>query len=311
MFPHCNEDLSNFTTAIPEMHGSNSLRQLKSLCFRLTKETACSNLSLNLLKRMKTELQPYVESVNPESQIDHDLLEYKVFVKKLKNGFSQNGLRINFKIEEFYRGRLTHGGSSIAAFVTDDNLPLLTNKSKTESESPMHESLSVAGMNKTMTLACPVEDYLNGTYVVYCGLPGQCMFVNISLMFLNLSAYMDANLGFNEPLRIPIYNNIFCVERETDFKASNPSTAVDSGKLQQQQQRQQQRHQHQLAYWSKVSSSNRTEWILKKCGMPVPHIKRANLEKCLSRYQTVFFAVNKDYYVMSYLILPIFVINRY
>ena len=237
---------------------------------------------------MKIELQPYVESVNPESLIDHDLLDYQVSVKK--HVFAQNLLRINFKIEEFYRGRLTQGGSSIAAFVTDATLPL-TNKSKAESgnESTVHESMSLAGMNKTMILACPVEDYLNGTYEVYCALSAQCMFINFSLMFLNFSAYMDANLGFNEPLRISIYNNIFCMEKETDFKASNLSTDLDSGKLQ-QQQRQQQRHQHHLAYWRKVSSSDRTEWILKKCGIPVPRIEKVKLEKCLSHYQTVFFA---------------------
>ena len=276
------------------MHGSNSLRQLKSLCFRLTKEAACTNLSLTVLKRMKITLQPYVESVNPESQIDHDLLEYKI--NKNKGEFSQNLLRINFTIEEFCRGRLTQGGSSIAAFVTDVNLPF-TNQSKAESrkESTVHESISVhgsisrVGMNKTMILACPGEDYLNGTYEVYCALPGQCMFVNFRLMLFNFSAYMDANLGFNEPLQIPIYNSICCMEKETDFKTNNLSTDLNSGKLR-QQERQQQRHQHHLAYWSKVSSSNRTEWILKKCGMPVPRIKREKLEKCLSHYQTIFFA---------------------
>ena len=79
----------------------------------------------------------------------------------------------------------------------------------------------MAGMNKTIILACPVEDYLNGTYEVYCALPGQCtcMFVNLSLMFLNFSAYMDANLGFNEPLRMPIYNNIILFGKRKRFQA--------------------------------------------------------------------------------------------
>ena len=217
---HCNEYLSNFIAAVPEMHGSNSLRQLNSLCFRLTKEAACSNLSLNVLKRMKIELQPYVESVNPESQIDFDLLEYKVFVRKQTAGSSQNLFRINFQIEEFYHGRLSQGGSSFAAFVSDINLSLTNNsRFKFGNKSTAAEIVSMAGMNKTIILTCPVEDYLNGTYEVYCTLPGQCMFVNFSLMFLNFSAYMDANLGFNEPLRIPIYNNFFCLGKRKRFQS--------------------------------------------------------------------------------------------
>ena len=149
----------------------------------------------------------------------------------------------------------------------------------------------MAGMNKTIILPCPVDNYLNGTYEVYCTLPGQCMFVNFSLMFLNFSAYMDANLGFNEALRMPIYHNFFCLEKERDFKVSNLKTGVGLKELLEHQlqrlQRQQQRHQ---PYWSKVSSSNHTKWMLKKCGMPVLRIERKNLEKCLSLYQTVFFA---------------------
>ena len=54
---------------------------------------------------MKIELKPYVESVNPENQIDNDLLEYKVLVLKQTDGF-----RISFKVEEFYHGRLSQGG---------------------------------------------------------------------------------------------------------------------------------------------------------------------------------------------------------
>ena len=276
---HCNEYLSNFIAAIPEIHGSNSLRQLKSLCFRLTKEAACSNLSLNVLKRMKIELQPYVESVNPERQIDHDLLECNVFLWKQTDGFSQNLFRINFKIEEFYYGRLSQGGSSFAAFVSDINLSLTNNSRFKFGNKRTEEILSMAGMNKTIILACPVEDYLNGTYEVYCTLPGQCMFVNFSLMFLNFSAYMDANLGFNEPLRIPICKNFFCLEKERDFKVSNPNTGVGSKELLEHQLERQQHHQHELPYWSKVSSSNHTKWMLKKCGMPIPRIKRKNLEK--------------------------------
>ena len=279
-----------FIAAIPEMHGSNALRQLKSLCFKLTKEAACSNLSLNVLKRMKIDLQPYVETVNPERQIDHDLLEYNVFLWKQTDGFSQNLFRMNFKIEEFYHGRLSQGGSSIAAFVSDTNLQF-TKNSITEfgNKSTAQESVSMVGMNKTIILACPVEDYLNGIYEVYCALPNQCMFVNFSLMFLNFSAYMDANLGFNEPLRMPIYN-IFCLEKQKDFKVSNPKTVEGSKELLEHQLERQQHHQHELPYWSKVSPSNHTKWMLKKCGMPVPRIKRKDLEKCLSHYQTVFFA---------------------
>ena len=290
---HCNEYLSNFIAAIPEIHGSNSLRQLKSLCFRLTKEAACSNLSLNVLKRMKIELQPYVESVNPKRQIDYDLLEYKVFVRKQTDGFSQNLFRINFKIEEFYHRRLSQGGSSFAAFVSDINVSLTNNsRFKFGNKSKAAEIVSMAGMNKTIILTCPVEDYLNGTYEVYCALPSQCMFVNFSLMFLNFSAYMDANLGFNEPLRMPIYKNIFCLEKERDFKLSYPKTGVGSDKsLEHKLQRLQQQQQRHQPYWSKVSfSKNDTKWMLNKCGMPVPRIKRKDLEKCLSLYQTVFFA---------------------
>ena len=283
----CNEEFSRFVSHSGIQQGQGAIRQLQTLCHRLTGLNTCSQLDIHTLHAMQDKLRPYVESVDLDLRFDLDLLEHKVSVKK--TSLESEGLFLaDFVLEEFYEGKLTFGGSSIKALVTDvvksqneeatTKAPKEMNKeikdfthparsngplrqetpSRLQQESRIDKNYRIMLQDKdggtngsrsfnvtsnvpqtTMVLTCPVQDHFNGTYSIRCMLPALCVFVNFTLMFVDFSAYTDANLGFNEPLRLPIYQQRFCVEgaelevrrKPAGFKSWTETPEVDPSEI--------------------------------------------------------------------------------
>ena len=239
----------------------NSFSQLQGLCFMLINDTGCSELGYDVLYRMREELQPYVQSVdtNHDQQMEVQYLQYNVSV--LGQEISEDGLSVSFRVDEFYKGQSTHGGSSIAAFVTDTMPP---------TEGGVRDRTTI--QETRYIQPCAVKDYLNGSYGVQCSLSAECLFVNFTLMYLNYSAFTDMNMGFNEAKRFLIYNATFCGSKKNQSVAPSHERHGENRRA--------------GPYWSR----NGNLWRLHTCNNPVPTVSGEDLRKCLSSYNNVFMA---------------------
>ncbi len=270
-------------------NGNYAFEQLKQFCRVSIDHPGCNDLSPAAMDQLLDYSDPlhdtkpipkkvliglgYYQSHENQVQTVMKDTRYDVIESK------KTGPNIKIRIAEYYKGKLSSGGASFKAKVSSTKL--LT--------------------------SCSISDHFNGYYDILCHFPDQCGTVDITLMFVNFSAFWGQNLL---PQNKNVFNREICSDKlpdsgwsENEVHYCSPSEVQlsDANKT----------------YWIKPEISQISEWRLASGECIVRHLVTEKLEKCLTKFNQVALRGDShmrfDFFYLLYLLdkIPDYVIQKF